>query len=408
MNRVISSIVTLALLGLCGLAYLGLPGSWQGRRDSALVDEKLSGVALQDALKALTRDQINQLVSREISALENVPLETSALQNLAVLYGLRSDQQRQLDIALLVPRFSKRNIGAQLAAATINIGRSQYAAAFVGLDELLRAHPTMGPNVFPTMAGLFVQKKGDVELIGLLKNDPAWRGAFVEYVLQNDRLKNSGYSLLTMLRKEKAEVRVGEVRSLVNAYVKAKEIDQAYFVWLDFLPSEDLHLVQSVFDGSFDREPKNLTFDWTIVPRQNARISIVDRPGSASNRSLMLDFLGDKGDFSNVFQYLMLSPGRYDVTYEFMAQNLKTESGMVWRIRCLSGNELGQGPKAQLSGPWADYKFEIQVPENGCGSQVLVLESSGKASLDTLISGQIYFDTFRIIPRDKSVPTTAN
>jgi hypothetical protein len=408
MNRVISQLVVLVLLSLCGLTFLGLPVIWQSKRESSLVDEKLSGAALQAALQALTPDQVNRFVSRELSVLALEPLETTALQNLAVLYGLRGEQERQLDIALLAPRFSKRNIGAQLIAATIKINRTQYADALEGLDELLRAHPAMGPSVFPTMAGLFQQKKGDVELIRVLKNDPAWRGAFVEYVLQNDRYKNSGYSLLTMLRKEKAEVRVGEVRSLVNSFVKAKEIDQAYFVWLDFLPTEDLHLVQSVFDGNFDRDPKNLIFDWTIVFRPNARISVVDRPGSATNQSLLLEFVGDKGQFSNVFQYLMLSPGRYDVTYEFMAQNLKTASGLVWRVRCLSGAELGQGPKSTLSGPWADYKFEIQVPESGCTSQVLGLESSSTAALDTLISGQMYFDTFRIQSKDKPPSTTAN
>ncbi len=397
-----------AIVLLSAWALTALPVAMTGKRDSSLVDETLSDDKLLKAIEALTPEQIQSLSERETNAYLHAPLEFYALQNISILSGLTKNQARQMEISLLVPRFTKRNIAAQLAAANIYIGRSQYAQAFFHLDSMLRAHPEIGDDIFPLFSNLILQNKGTVELAQILKKDPPWRGPLFEYVISHEPLRRAGYAILSALRKEKATVRDSEIRSLVYALVHGKDLDQAYFVWLDFLPTQDLKLVGLVFDGNFERDAKNQIFDWTIDKRKNAKIAVEDRHGAAGNRNLALDFFQDSGVFNNIFQYLKLPSGKFQVSYDQMAQNFVTEGALAWQIRCYNGTVLGRGNKINASGPWATFGFDIEVPIQDCATQVLVLQSVSGAELDTHISGQLYFDNFKITPGTVPTPESQN
>jgi hypothetical protein len=169
-----------------------------------------------------------------------------------------------------------------------------------------------------------------------------------------------------------------------------------------------LRFVERVYDSGFEKEPKNLYFDWTIVPRQNARIAVDFRPATVRNRALSIDFFGDKGYFSNVFQYLQISPGKYTVSFEHMAQSLKAEQGLVWSVTCENGTPLGRSLQMQESTSWKTLSFPINIPSTDCATQIIKLESASAAELDTLISGQVYFDSVMIVPFEESKNEVAN
>jgi hypothetical protein len=70
----------------------------------------------------------------------------------------------------------------------------------------------------------------------------------------------------------------------------------------------------------------------------------------------------------------------------------------VWTLRCINGKSvLGQSQSFAQSGPWANYEFTFVVPEENCDTQVLALESASRAALDTQLSGQMYFDSIKIV-----------
>jgi hypothetical protein len=98
-----------------------------------------------------------------------------------------------------------------------------------------------------------------------------------------------------------------------------------------------------------------------------------------------------------IYQLLRLGPGKYIYSGEFKAENLKTESGLVWRIFCQeAGHEL-LATSATLSGTrqWDSFDVRFDVPPN-CPTQVLLLRIWSPATLDQKISGRAYYDNLRI------------
>jgi tetratricopeptide (TPR) repeat protein len=388
----------LVVAGLAGIALLALPERMTTQGENNLVEGNLEGDALVKALRALSPQELDALELRETGAFERNPLDVKILQNLALIAGLRNQTHKQEQLALILPLYSKRDIASQLASANILLARGQVDEALDHLDAMLRANPETGPSVFPTIAGLVLQQKGNAKLARLLDSGAHWRRALLDYAINADEEGQAGYEILKSLRKEKLDIKDEELRALVSKLVKSNRIDKAYFVWLDFIATDDLRFVSTVFDGGFDREPKNMIFDWTLTPRQNARIGVENRLGSTVNRNLALEFLSDKGVFANVKQYLRLLGGEYKMTFEYMGKNLKAQQGLIWTLRCINEKStLGQSQNFFQSGPWANYEFSFVVPEDNCDTQVLTLESASRAALDTQISGQMYFDSIKIV-----------
>lgn len=395
-------IIRILSLGMLTLltagAMFGVPDILQGQDSNFIVDSKFKGKALEAAVQKLNAGQIRNLKQHNIEILEREPFDSNSLKNIILLSSLGSDKKLQEQLALQISKFSKRNIAAQIKTIDILLTRKQFRKALLEADALLRARPQMTKVILPAFMALTADKNGLIALANTLNENPPWRAELILLLIKADREQNAALALLNALRQIKSVPKTEELVWIITALITDKKYDKAYFVWLDSLQQEELRYVGRIFDGGFDREPKNSFFDWTILPRQNARISIVLRPGAVNNRALAVDFYGDKGYFNNIFQYLQIFPGKYEISFEFMAQGLRTEQGLVWESRCIEGGSLGRSQKIQKSGSWQTLTFSIDVPEVGCGTQVLILQSASAAQLDTQISGQVYFDTIQIIP----------
>jgi hypothetical protein len=388
-------------------AVLGLQQGLEGMPSQQLINTELEPEAQKVELEKLSPDKIKELQRSELEILAQEPLSADSLRNLVVLYGLGKNKEMQQQLALQISKYSKRNTAAQLTTIDILLSQRKFDEALVEIDALLRARTQTANLILPALVNLALDKVGGAALARTLKNDPPWRAQLFTYALQNDAEGNAPLAILNALRRAGADVRAEEIVGLIGTLISSKKIEKAYFIWLDFLPEADLRLVGRVFDGGFDRDPKNAYFDWTIA-RQNAKIFIAARAGKAKDRNLAIDFFDDKGFFANVFQYLQLAPGKYETSFEFMAQRLRAEQGLVWVVRCSEGNELGRSQKLQSSGPWQTNSFSFEIPELGCQSQLLRLESASAAELDTRISGQAFFDSIEIAPRASQNTQTPN
>jgi hypothetical protein len=394
------------LVGLCFpaalviLAMFCVPDVLRGEKINQIVDSKLEGEAMNAALRELTPSDIANLQKLDIENLVHEPFSASSLKNLILLYGLGSNKQVQEQLALQTSKFSKRNIAGQVETINIMLSRRSFAEALTEADSLVRARPQMTKIIFPALLSLAADKDGLIALASILKLDPPWRAEFVAAALEKDLEGNVALAIFNALRKQKATLNDDEVPLLIRKLVVAKKIEKAYFVWLDFLPTEDLKYVERVFDGGFDREPRSVYFDWTIRPRKNARIKVANTADAAHGRILTIDFFDDKGFFGDLFQYLQISPGKYQISYEHRAQELFAAQGLVWVVTCNDGKVLGRSERMSKSGPWQTDSFSFEIPDTNCESQVVRLESASAAELDTQISGQISFDGIKILAAD--------
>lgn len=84
--------------------------------------------------------------------------------------------------------------------------------------------------------------------------------------------------------------------------------------------------------------------------------------------------------------------------------NLKNPAGLVWRVRCsdVSSRLIGESEPLKDQSKWREMSFDITVPEEGCVSQLLRLESASKYHHELFYDGGVWFDDVSVMPKPES------
>jgi len=354
--------------------------------------------SVSEGLKVLTPLERGALRARETDALRRDPLDPRALKNLSNLWRAEDDPERAERIAVLAGDRNLRDLTAQGEVLDILLRRKDFAAALYRLDALMRAQPARLPDLIKIAALFAESEESRPALVAELKKVPPWRQTLVSTILKNPNGPAIAYSVLSDMRESGSEPTRGEVRELISTLISRKDYDTAYFVWLDFLSQPDLRKAGNIFDGGFELEPQNLLFGWNIGKLRNTDIRLVPRSTSSADRMLRVEFMNTRDRFQHVSQVLRLAPGHYTLAGETKAERLVTEIGLVWRLYCLGEKERAIAATGKLfaSSTWAPFDVPFEVPAEDCGAQNLRLEVDSRATLDQLISGQIYFDNLQI------------
>src|SRR5262245_32529280 len=90
----------IAVIFLVAAAYFTV-ASLSGNRDSNILTETVAPENRLEALKLLSSDERQRLISREADALKSNPLDQAALKNLTLLLRAEGDQERAERLAIL-------------------------------------------------------------------------------------------------------------------------------------------------------------------------------------------------------------------------------------------------------------------------------------------------------------------
>jgi len=97
---------------------------------------------------------------------------------------------------------------------------------------------------------------------------------------------------------------------------------------------------------------------------------------------------------------LLLGPGAYRLSARHRGE-LAGPRGLVWRVACLNGPSIGQGPMALGAAPqWTETGFAFTVPEADCRAQQLRLVLDARMPSEQLVSGSVWYDELRIARED--------
>jgi hypothetical protein len=190
-----------------------------------------------------------------------------------------------------------------------------------------------------------------------------------------------------------------ELALLIAHYLNNAETDAAYATWLSSLAADDLERVKLVYDGGFDREIRNLRFDWTIEPAKGLSYRLFPRNTASLDMTLQIDFEAFQGKVSNLSQILRLRPGRYRLRGEVRFEGFQSPSGVTFRLHCLDSGELRpleeSGPLPQSS-QWIAFETTFSVPASNCPDQLVRLESQDAVDAAGVTEGQLAFDNVAI------------
>jgi hypothetical protein len=331
-------------------------------------------------------------------ALARDPVNARALRLLGQLALRQGDEARAERFMTGAVRASVRESVAVHWLMQRKFDQRDYAQALALADTLLRTRSQILPYVVPTLARMAEIPAAKEKLKELLATNPPWRSQFFVALPRAVSDARTPLELLLSLREATEPPHASDLRSYLDVLIDHKFYELAYYTWLQFLPPEQLSSTGLLFNGSFERTPSGLPFDWILPTGNGVTIDIAQRPDRSDQRALLIELGPGRVEFPGIQQMLLLAPGTYSFKGQYRGEIIGRR-GFVWRATCVGApsTPLGQSPMMIGAVPsWQPIEFSFTVPERDCRAQHLRLELDARMASEQLVSGTVWCDALSI------------
>jgi tetratricopeptide (TPR) repeat protein len=306
--------------------------------------------------------------------------------------GARADKAFEA-AARLAP--GRTDVQAEVAAYWMRHGN--LTRALEHWDVVLATRYDLRPRLYPELLSLAEDSRSPPALTSLLRRPVAWWPDFFAYAAANA----ASLDTLRMLFQLQGQGANAAHEPALRAYLARLQREglwtEAYFVWLNNLPREQLATVDNLFNGGFEQPLSQLGFGWMSDPAGHILVETASTYGSTGKRALHLLFRGPRVGFRHFYQNTMLPPGNYTLRGRVRPESLDTAQGLEWTVSCLSQNEPQAKSERFLgSDQWRHFAFQFRIPPAGCEVQDVRLKLAGQVALDYEAKGNIWFDDLSI------------
>ena len=291
------------------------------------------------------------------------------------------------------------NKSVHLRAANYWIERQQLDKALDAWHMALSVNAGLGQQIFPVLFRVLKNEEIQRYLLPFALNPPPWWESFVTYTVKNAQ-DISIVSRLHQLRNQ-SEVPLSDKERimLVNRYIKDKQWQQAYLVWVEGLSLTQRANLATVYDGSCESVDKSEPFGWQMSSTRYTKTTVRRTIGVDGESALQIKFDKEEMRYHHLYQYLLLPPGDYQFTATKRTEKLAGRGRVKWFIRCsdLTKNIVGESRVILPSIEWEKMQFQFSLPSSStCSAQTLSLESIGKHAFDHKLSGVMWIDDIHI------------
>lgn len=331
-------------------------------------------------------------------SLKSNPLDDQALFLLGTAAEKMDDTNRAERLIRAAGTRSWRNLAVQFWLFQHDVTRKDYSAGLAHADAMLRVEPKLLAPLFPTLAAFTTDPQALVALAKFLEKDTPWRRGFLAALSSDLYDKSHLDRIYSILADSKNPPQKQELQAYLERLIKDGRFELAHQKWHEALPRAQADSAIP-YNGKFEFPVDGLPFNWNIHTIDGADVRIVS-PADSKGRALRVQFSGARVTFENVKQLLLLRPGRYRLSGQVKADDLRTTRGLWWRIFCAaeSKSTLAQSELVSGSHPWTAFLVDFEVPGQGCSAQSLRLELPARTGSERRIEGQVWYQGIRIEP----------
>lgn len=343
------------------------------------------------AMRARIRDLAKRVLAK-------APLSASAYRLMGdVAEDLGTSRQAMLEA---VAR-SRRETVAAFWLMHQDYEQRDYTGVVRMADLLLQTRPALNRYTLSYLNSLALTPEGREALVAALVKNPSWRWGFLLAMNRQLATTDAPLALFQALKEAGSPPSEAELVPLLRARMVAdRRAEEAYNVWLQMLPAEDMLKVRPVNNLDFAADPSNLPFNWNIPRSTNAFVDLQRRQDGAAGRVLRIRFGVGRVRFGTIEQITFLRPGSYRFSGEQKGL-MSAKRGMVWQVSCYPSGPVA-GQSSQLLGSpreWRSFSFDITIPDNGrCDAQRLRLFHDSRSTSEQFASGEIQFQSLSIAP----------
>ena len=285
-----------------------------------------------------------------------------------------------------------------LALASAHFLRRDEPAALELLARLVANYPDTRGRAFPVLADLLTRNRYQVALAEIARRNPAWLDPF----LADACARGTDPALLVSLVMRPSAAGGAEPAAaacVMDRLRRSGQWEQAYHLWLNLLPKERRARLGFVFNGGFEFLPTHQGFDWMTqkAPERSAGhvAEVVRAQGAKDLRALRIAYNGNRQSGVPARQYLVLQPGRYELTGQVRLEGIKAARGIHWTVRCMEKDTprriVARSERFVGSDDWRRFAMELAI-DGACSGHVLQLEPVGEDGAIAFVSGTAWFD----------------
>lgn len=356
-----------------------------------------------DALLAKAVHQLDAGNPTDAAATARALLAREPLQGraFAILAQAAGDmpEARALELHRIADRRAPRDLNTRAWLTKHELEQGDYRAAVNQIDRLLRLSPDRVNALAPVIGQMAVNRDFTTALAGTLRGNPPWRPALLA-ALRNPKTGDpDGAGLILQALWDQGGLERDEYGAWLDTLMASGRWGEAYARWATDVPKPGGRL-PLLYNGEFSTAPSGIGFDWRLrhVPGVLARFETAH---GTDGQSAYFQFLGQGVANAGLEHPLMLFPGNYRLTLRERGQGMNSAMGLLWTIQC-AGDAGVIGRSAAVDGnfDWQASQVDFTVPDAGCPGQWLRLVNPVGGGAGQGVTGELWVDAFRIMPRD--------
>jgi hypothetical protein len=301
------------------------------------------------------------------------PLETGALRDLGAIAEARTQNALAFDLMERAGRRGFRDVYTQSWLLRQALRTRDPYAASLRADALMRTSPDLRDRLFEALTSM-VNDPGFIDpLSRRLAADPPWREPALIYLSQHCRDPRPVALLYQGLVNFGSPPNEQESGALLGRMTKDGRYEQAYLLWISYLPSRALGNLGDLYDGGFQGLPGSPPFNWNLAETPGV-LAEMAKPGSGLKSGLHVEFPVDHAA-SLAEQLLVLPPGAYLLSGRFLLARPASGAHLQWTVTCAGAPRAPLATTRQngdAGSAWATFSVAFSVPEN-CDAQWLSL-----------------------------------
>lgn len=346
---------------------------------------------------------LDALRAQLVSVLKVSPLNATAFRLLAQIAGLEGDTKTTRQMMRLATKLSPNETLATNFMMNEALASNNARAALHYADILMRSSSQASNYVAPIVGRLFEVPAAQGELMKQLASNPPWRAQVLGSIPTSGLVDYQAPLLVfAAMADSQSPVTEKETSGYVNYLLQKRLYPFAHSVWRQFLPDSDKKDDGLLFNGSFERQPSGLPFDWTIGQNSETKAGIYARPDDASHAALLIRFGVTRTTFPTIQETIVLTPGEYHFTGRLRGE-LQARRGLQWRLTCVEGTVAGESGMFLGRVPdWKSFEFNVKIPAEKCAAQYVQLTHMARSPSEQLASGYMWFDELKILPAPAS------
>ncbi|MER9200815.1 hypothetical protein NKH74_16595 [Mesorhizobium sp. M0933] len=278
-------------------------------------------------------------------------------------------------------KLSKTEIHALQRSIARDVDSGAVSKAVGEIDILLRRWPDQFSAIADGMPGILSSPEGYQSVLTAISAEAPWRTNLLVALSKTREGLDISNRLLLDLSGSSAPPNSSELNRVISGYIRQKQYESAYRLFLFSLSDQEQKLGGYVFNSTFEPVSGEKPFDWQVRDQSGLEITLtasqdaVEGEGGATVR-----FLNTPVKNTALQQYIALPPGLYKISLIASARNLKLPKELFWSITCVDP----AGEIARFNIPEGTYNRqslsqEFSVGPALCPLQLLRLQTAAIA-----------------------------